>query len=112
MKAFDAFRFAFMAIHIVGLVIYNKYRVRQFIKYISLSRGKELSEREFLELSDGYTYFLGYAKLSPSKKDYPSLYANQAFAAFAKRSKTITVYLFSALAVGIIGSAIVSSLQR
>ena len=97
--------------HTAALVIYSKYRVKQLIKYISLSRGRELSERDFLELLDNYTSFLGYSSFSPSKRDYPKLYTNQEFAVFAKRSKSIMIYLFSALAVGVVGSGIVDYLQ-
>ena len=112
MQTISLLLFGVMFTHIFALVVYNRYRVKQLIKYISLSKGRELTEREFLELFDNYTSFLGYASFSPRKTDYPSLYTNQDFAAFAKRSKSIMIYLFSALAVGIIGSVLVDSLQR
>jgi hypothetical protein len=112
MQTLGLLLFGVMFTHIFVLVVFNKYRVKQLIKYISLSRGRELTEREFLELLDNYTSFLGYSSFSPSKKYYPRLYTNQKFAAFAKRSKDIMIYIFSALAVGVVGSVIVDSLQR
>ncbi|OGX88098.1 hypothetical protein BEN47_09505 [Hymenobacter lapidarius] len=112
MQTLTLFLLSIWFTHTFALVIYNKYRVKQLIKYISLSRGRELSEHEFLELLDNYTSFLGYSSFSPSKKYYPRLYTNQEFAAFANRSKSTMIYLFSALAVGIIGSVVVDSLQR
>jgi hypothetical protein len=101
-----------LVLHVFAFVLYNKYRIRQLIKYISLSRGKELSELAFSELLDSYTSFLGYSKFSPSREDYPSLYTNQEFAAFAKRSKNIMIYFASIMAAGIVGSAIIDSIQR
>ena len=112
METLSLFLFGVVFIHIFAFVAYNKYRVKQLIKYISSSRRRELSDREFSELLDNYTSFLGYSSFSPSKTDYPRLYTNQEFAAFAKRAKSIMIYLFSALTVGVIGSVIVDSLQR
>ena len=112
MEALSLVLFGIMFTHIFAFVAYNKYRVKQFIKYISLSRGRELSERDFLELLDNYTSFLGYASFSPSKKDYPSFYTNQEFAAFAKRSKSVMIYFASILAVSLVGTAIIDSFQH
>ncbi len=112
METLSLFLFGVMFIHIFAFVAYNRYRITQLIKYISLSRGRELSERDFSELLDGYTSFMGYSKFSPNMKDYPSLYTNREFAAFTKRSKNIMIYFASVMAVSLVGTAIIDSFQQ
>ena len=85
--------FVFVFLHLFALVLYNRYRIRQMLYHLGLCRGRELTEKDYVDLLDEYTSFLGYASFSPNRKDYPSLYTNPAFAAFAQRSKRIMQYL-------------------
>ncbi|MGY2134906.1 hypothetical protein ACW9KT_21930 [Hymenobacter sp. HD11105] len=82
------------------LALYNKYRIKQLIKHISLCRGRELSESDFAHLLTKYTSFLSPLSFSPSREHYPTLYTNAAFASFAHQSKVIVRYLYAAIIVG------------
>ncbi len=99
--------FFFVFVHIFAFVLYNKYRTSQIIKYISICRGRELSDKDFRDLLDSYTSFLGYAQGFPSKKYYGSMYTNGEFLAFYTKSKFIMKYLFSALALGVLANVVI-----
>jgi hypothetical protein len=96
--------FFFFFIHLFAFVFYNKYRIRQIIKYLSICRGRELSERDYKDLVESYTSFLGYAQGFPSKKHYNSLYTNPGFLTFYTKSSFMMKYLLCALAVGILAT--------
>jgi hypothetical protein len=96
--------FFFVFIHLFAFVLYNKYRILQIIKHLSICRGKELSERDYQDLMESYTSFLGYAQGFPSKKHYNSLYTNPAFLTFYTKSSWLMKYLLSALAVGLVAN--------
>jgi hypothetical protein len=96
--------FFFVFVHIFAFVLYNKYRIRQIIKYLSICRGRELPERDYKDLLESYTSFLGYAQGFPSKKHYNSMYTNSAFLTFYTKSSFMMKYLLSALAVGILAN--------
>ena len=91
-----------MIFGIPAFVLYNRYRIRQMLYHLNLCRGRELTEKEYVDLLDEYTSFLGYASFSPSRRHYPRLYTNPAFAAFTKRSKRVMQCLAGVLAVGIL----------
>jgi hypothetical protein len=96
--------FFFVFVHLFALVLCNKYRIRQIIKYLSICRGRELPERDYRDLMESYTSFLGYAQGFPSKKYYNSLYKNPGFWTFYTKSSLMMKYLLSALAVGILAN--------
>jgi hypothetical protein len=99
--------FFFVFVHIFAFVLYNKYRIRQIIKYISICRGNELSDKDFRDLLESYTSFLGYTQGFPSKKYYGSMYTNSEFLAFYTKSRFMMKYLFSAVALGFLANGII-----
>lgn len=82
-------------VHVGAGSLYNKYRIRQLLKYISLCRGRELTEAEFQVLVRTYTSFWAPGRFSPSRTRYPALYTNEDFAAFARQSKYVMVYVYA-----------------
>lgn len=102
----------FVFLHIFVLVLYNRYRIRQMLYHLGLCRGHKLTEKDYVDLLDEYTSFLGYASFSPNRKYYPSLYTNPAFAAFAQRSKRIMQYLVLAVVGGFLSLMLVDLFSR
>jgi hypothetical protein len=98
--------FFFLFLVLIGFVSYNRSRIRQMLYHLGLCRGNELTEREYVDLLGEYTSFLGYASFSPSRRHYPRLYTNPAFAAFAQRSKRIMIYYAVALVAGLLANAL------
>lgn len=87
--------FFILFMHVGVGAFYNKYRIRQLLKYISLSRGRELTEAEFLVLLRTYTSFWAPYRFSPSRTRYPALYTNEDFVAFARQSKYMMMYVYA-----------------
>jgi hypothetical protein len=101
-----------ISMHILALVLYNRYRRAQLLHYLQICRHRELSEQEFSYLLNTYTSFLGFAMPSPSRSDYPKLYVNTDFDAFASRSKHILVYLVLAIVMGFVLASVLDSTQQ
>lgn len=99
--------FFFLFLVLLGFISYNRSRIRQMLYHLGLCRGNELTEREYVALLEQYTSFLGYASFSPNRQQYPRLYTNPAFAAFAERSKRRMQYYAVALVVGMLANGLV-----
>jgi preprotein translocase subunit SecG len=101
-----------ISVHIIVLVLYNRYRRKQLLLYFEICRGQELSERHFKNLMATYTSFLGFAMLPPSRTDYPKLYTNTEFNAFVNRSKSVLAYLLTAIILGFVLASMIDSFKR
>lgn len=97
--------------HTLALVLYNRYRRRQLLHYLQVCRGQELSEQAFATLLATYTSFLGFALPAPSRRDYPTLYTNPAFQAFASRSNYLLAYLATGLVVSYVLASVIDPLH-
>ncbi|WP_188563839.1 hypothetical protein [Hymenobacter frigidus] len=80
--------------HIMAGSIYNKYRIRKLLNYISVFRGTLLDENDFSTLLDKYTSFLAPMQLFPGRKGYPALYSNEEFAEFCHNGKLLIGYIY------------------
>lgn len=87
--------FAVLFVHVLAGALYNKYRLQQLLKYIHQCRGRELTEGEFSNLRRRYTSFLAASRFSPSRSQFPALYTNADFAAFARQSKQVMMYIYA-----------------
>ena len=96
--------------HTLAFVLYNRYRRTQLLRFLRECKGQELSERDFATLLDTYTSFLGFAMPSPNRKEYPMLYTNPAFKAFAHRSKRVMVYLVTGVVLSYVLASVLDPL--
>jgi hypothetical protein len=103
---------AWISVHILALVLYNRYRRTELLRCFQICRGQELPEQEFRSLLTTYTSFLGFALPAPSRTAYPRLYTNSTFSAFASRSKRILAYLIATIILSFVLASVIDSIQH
>lgn len=90
--------FAFF--HMGALILYNRSRRATLLKYVALATGRELTERQGVDLVDRYTAFFAHIEPYPDRQQYAGLYTNEAFAAWCRRSKRLMRYLLGGTGFG------------
>lgn len=78
-------------IQVIGLVVFNRYRVSRIIERI---KKVQIDDHTFSQLLNDYEGFLGHLLPFPPRRDFAELYCDVRFSNFALISTRILRYLF------------------
>ena len=83
-----------MFVNTASLALYNRYRIKKILNYISVFRGNVLSEQQFRTLLNQYTSVWRNLSFFPDRKLYTEMYMDQEYLSFYSTSKRITICLY------------------